>query len=420
MTISGAAMDSAPVFCVFIDSSGTLHIVDIALEISGVSPLSIRFSPNPFTTASSFMGKVVPHIKRWKVAELRDTAWEYLPQTSAPRLQELILIPNKELPPALARGALCEESSSLQRLTLHHVYLTGPLPTFGRNLRFLTIRQLLQRDDGITYTEIHRLLLLHYNLVEVDIQASHWSQATPNPEMIEDVSPPTLRRFSLGRLGYDDLACLRLLEKITAPNCISFELDISNVPETFPDLLRAVEPYFASVVTTVSRDLTLSLDFVLYFSLTIGRGDETFKLRGWIPSPPVEFGWVVDMLIRYRPNVTDLELETFWALPDEGLSDLFMALLDVTQSRSKGGLEAAWNVLGKPAVPGAERGAAQWLLPALVKLTVLDQSGMEGERFIAMIQAREAAATDTDPTHSLARHRFIRLKRVEYRGLASL
>ncbi|KAG8899021.1 hypothetical protein FRC00_002027 [Tulasnella sp. 408] len=411
-------VDSVPALWVFIDSSVPLNIVDIALERSGVSLLSIRFRPNALTTASLFMEKVVPHMGRWKVVKLQDTTWEYLPQMPAPRFQESVFNPDNEMSLALERGTFCEELTSLQSLTLDHARFTSPLPTFGRNLRFLTIHQSPLWDFRITYTEIHRLLLLHSSLVEVELQASHWSQATPDPETLEDVSLPNLRRFSLSGYGYS-LAGIRLLQKITAPSCTSFEFDIIKRPERFPDLLRAVEPYFARVVTAVSSNLTLSLHFGLHFALTIGRGDRTFKLRGWIPNTDVEFGWVVDMLIQYRTNVTDLEIVTFSDLPANGLSNLFMALPDVTRFRTEG-FKTTWNVLGKPAVPGVERGPVQWLLPTLEKITVLDQSDKEGEHFIAMIQAREAAATDTDSNRSSAGHHPARLKRVEYRGVASL
>ncbi|KAG8899022.1 hypothetical protein FRC00_002028 [Tulasnella sp. 408] len=402
---------SAPLW-VFIDSSVPLDIVDIALERSGASLLSVRFRPNALTTASLFMEKVVPHIGRWKVADLQDPAWKYLPQTPAPRLQELILLdPYREMSRALAGGTFCGEFPSLQRLTLEHLPIIGPLPTLGRNLRFLTIRQSV-RKSSITYTEIHRLLLLHSSLVEVELHASLWSQATPNAEMLEDVSLPSLMRFSLTGLGSTDW--IRLLQKITAPNCTSFELVITDLPDPHSDLLQAVEPYFASVITAVPRDLTLSLSFEFDFTLAIGRGDRTFQLRALHPKTDAEsvIVWVSDLLLRYRPNVTDLELVRFWTLSDKGLSNLFMALPDVTQFRGEGGLEANWRVLGKQVVPAP----AQWLLPAMEKLAVLDQSGKEGEDFIAMIQAREAAAADTDSTRVLAGLQPVRLERLEFRG----
>ncbi|KAG8913390.1 hypothetical protein FRC00_002494 [Tulasnella sp. 408] len=410
-------VDSVPTLWVFIDSSVSLNIVDIALERSGVRLLSIRFRPaNALTTASSFMNKVAPHIGRWKVVDLRGPAWKYLPQMPAPRLQELILIdPYSEMSRALAKGTFCGELPSLQRLTLDRLPITGPLPTLGRNLRFLTIRQ-LSGKSGITYTEIHRLLLLHSSLVEVELQASHWSQATPNPETLEDVSLPSLSRFSFTGRGSTDW--IRLLQKIRAPNCTSFELVISNLPDAHSDLLQAVEPYFASMITPVSRDLTVSLSFEFDFTLVIGQGDRIFKLEALNPKTDAEsvIVWVSELLVRYRPTVTDLELVRYWTLSDKGLSNLFMELPDVTQFRVEGGLEANWRVLGKPVVPAVKGGPAQWLLPAMEKLAVLDQSGKEGEDFIAMIQAREAAAAGTDSTRASAGHQPVRLERLEFQG----
>ncbi|KAG8913392.1 hypothetical protein FRC00_002496 [Tulasnella sp. 408] len=320
-------------------------------------------------TPSSFMEKVGPHIGRWRVVELCDTAWAYLPQAPAPQLRDLSATVYPRVHRGSAPRVLRAEFTSLRRLALHIVYLSGPLPDFGRNLRFLTIRQSGQKDTGITWIGICRLLLLNSNLVEVKLQGLRQFEVTPNPEMLE-------------------------------------ELAVSDLPEGYSGLLRAVEPYFASVITAVSRDLKLFLSFTRGFTFAIGRGDKTFKLTTWNPKPDAELRWVVDLLVRYRPNVSDLEVVTPRALSDDVLSNLFMALPAVTQFRSDGGLEAAWNVLGKfkPAAPGVEGGPAQWLLPALEKLTVLDKSDKEGERFIAMIQAREAAATDTDSTRSLAEH----------------
>ncbi|KAG9043622.1 hypothetical protein FS837_009321 [Tulasnella sp. UAMH 9824] len=416
-------VDSAPVLWTFIESCESLppDIIDIALERSETSLLSIKYRPSSHTKAPLFMGKVVPHIGRWRVVDLCNTALEHLPQAPAPRLRDLSLTIDLDIhsEPGVFRG----EFTSLQSLTLNNVYPIGPLPNFGRNLRFLTIRQWPIKEPGITYTEIHRLLLLHSNLIEVEFEAPRRSQATPDFEILDDVSLPSLRRFSLSGLGSNSLACIRLLRKIAAPNCTSFELAINNPPEGYSGLLRTFEHYFTSVIAAVSRDLTLSLEFALGFTFAIGRGDKTFELRGsaQVPEPDAELGGVIDLLVRYRPNVTGLKLVTYWDLSDDGLLNLFMALPDVTQLRSEGRLEASLNALEKQAaVPGAERGAAEWLLPALEKLSVFGELDREGERFIAMIQAREAAATDMDSTRSLAGHHPVRWKKVEYQGTAPL
>lgn len=406
-------VDNTPPLWTFIESSVPPDIVDIALKRSEASLLSIRVRRNAFATASSFMQKVVPHVGRWKVADLSDTACEYLPRTPAPRLQEIALIGDHDMVsnPEILRGEL----PSLQRLTLDHVHFTGPLPSFGRNLRFLTIRQSRSTDRDITYTEIHRLLLLHLNLVEVELGASRWSEALPNPEILEDVRLPSLRRFSLLGLGYDGLASLPLLQKITAPNCSSFEFGTHHLPEKSLDLLQAVEPYFASVVATTSKDLKLSITNDTEFELAIGRGESKFKLSTRSPRPGLELAWVVDMLTRYHPNVTYLKLLTRSTPSHDELSKLFMVLTAVTEFHV-GSILEVWDMLGRPAAAVVERGPAQWFLQALEKLAVVDRQGIGDQRLFAAIRAREAAATEMDSTGSLAEHRPVRLKQVEYRA----
>ncbi|KAG8928631.1 hypothetical protein FRC01_005658 [Tulasnella sp. 417] len=397
----------------FIDSSAPLRIVDVALERSGTSLLSIRFRTNSFNTAFSFMEKVVPHIGRWKVADLSDPAWQYLPQTPAPRLEELSVSPwhSHDLYPASEPKILRGEFTSLQSLTLDRLRLARPLPNFGRNLRFLAVRQLSLMDSGVTYTEIHQLLLLHPSLIEVELQASQWSNPSAT-ETLEDVDLPHLHRFSLLDPRSNGLASIPLLQKISAPSCTFFNLSIRHYTEGLLKLLQALEPFFATVVTTAAKNLQLSITSNPEFVLEIGRDESRFKLSTWGPCQGLELDWVADMLARYRSNITHLKLLTPRTPSYGTLSNLFTNLTAVTEFYvEESVIFEVWRVLGRPASTTVEGGPAPWLLPALEKLVIFDPVVIDCAHVISAIEAREAAATEIHMEHHPTR-----LKTVEYQG----
>ncbi|KAG8928630.1 hypothetical protein FRC01_005657 [Tulasnella sp. 417] len=406
-------IDSTPTFWTFIESSVPLRIVDVALKRSRTKSLSIRFRQNSLNTASSFMGKVVPCIGRWNVADLAAPAWEYLPQTPAPRLEELSFKSSSsylDSTPITFPG----EFISLQRLALDQVCLARPLPNLGPNLRFFSVRQLSKSDSGITYTEIHQFLLLHPSLIEIELKVSIWSRTSINTETWEDVSLPNLRHFTLLDPASNGLASIPLLQKISAPNCTSFELGVRYYTERFSALPQALEPFFVSVITTEEQDLELSIAKDPEFVLEIGRDGSKFKPgASWIPSKGLELGWVTDLLIRYRPNITHLKLLTPRTLSDDAVLKMFANLTTVTEFYAGSTMFGVWEALGRPAITAVEGSPSQWLLPALEKLVILDPVGIDYRRFISAIQARESAATKVHPVE----HRPTRLKMVEYRGM---
>ncbi|KAG8917215.1 hypothetical protein FRC01_002597 [Tulasnella sp. 417] len=357
------------------------------------------------------MEKVVPHIGRWKLADLSDPAWQYLPQTPAPRLEELSISRSHDIYPASGPKILRGEFTSLQSLTLDRVGLAGSLPNFGRNLRFLAVRQLSLMDSGITYNEIHRLLLLHPNLIEVELQASQWSNPSAT-EPLEDVDLPNLHRFSLLDPGSNGLASIPLLQKISAPSCTSFELGIGYYTEGSLELLQALEPFFATVVTAAAKNLQLSITNDPGFVLEIGRDESRFKLSTWGLCQDLELGWVTDMLARYRSNITHLKLLTQRTPSGGTLSNLFTNLTAVTEFYVESVIFEVWRVLGRPARTTVEGGPAPWLLPALEELVIFDPLGIDCGLVISSILAREAAAAEIH-----VEHRPTRLKGVEYQGM---
>ncbi|KAG8917214.1 hypothetical protein FRC01_002596 [Tulasnella sp. 417] len=348
-------IDGTPDFWTFIGSSVPLRIVDIALKRSGTKPLLIKFRPNSLNTASSFMGRVVPCIGRWKVADLAAPAWEYLPRTPAPRLEELSFKSSFLYPDSTPR-IFPGEFTSLQRLALDRVCLAGPLPNLGPNLRFLSVRQLSKSDGGITYTEIHQLLLLHPSLIEIELTISRLSGTSINTETSEDINLPNLHRFTLLDPSSDGLASIPLLQKISAPNCTSFEIGVRYYTERSSILPQALEPFFASVVTTAAQNLKLSIADDPGFVLEIGRDESKFKLSAsCTPGECLELGWIIDMLIRYHPNITHLKLLAPRTHSDDAVSKTLANLTAVTEFHTGSTMFGVLGNAGETGDPSSRR-----------------------------------------------------------------
>ncbi|KIO23074.1 hypothetical protein M407DRAFT_215448 [Tulasnella calospora MUT 4182] len=389
-------------------NSAWCYVIDVALERSKDKLLSILCRSNAFAKAPLFMSKITPHIERWGVVDLSDMALEHLPQTRAPRLQELILTRRNDISvPKLSPGVFGGNVNLLQRLALHHVTFAGEHPPdFGKNLRSLVIRQSNNRHTHITYTHIYRLLLLQRSLVEVEIQACQWSHNTQNLEMLADIDLPSLRSFKLLGLGSNSPAHTLLLQKIKAPNCTSFEFRIHDPIEEPLGVLWAVAPYFASVVTAIPEDLKFSLVFDPDFTIAIGRGEKKFKVTLSDNCRDAGLDWVANMLARYQPKVTCFSISGLWTRLDEDLFHVGGSMLGV------------WNALGRPMAPTTEGSAGRWLLPDLERLVVKNREGIEElhEFFVAAVQAREVTAVQSPTSGHSAGDYPKALTNVEYQS----
>ncbi|KAG9043621.1 hypothetical protein FS837_009320 [Tulasnella sp. UAMH 9824] len=410
-------VDSTPALWSFIDSSVPLNIVDVALERSKDSLLSIRVRSvlsHTLANPSLFMEKVVPHIGRWKVVDLSDISSESLPQTAALPLEGSTL--NTQISPQSFGGKF----ESLQRLCLNRVMFTSHryFPSFGKSLRSLTIRQPNRTYHDVTYTHIYQLLLQNPNLVEVDIQACQWSSQTENPEILADIDLPKLRSLRISGFGSYTLAHSFLLQKIKAPNCTSFELRILEPINEPSGVLWAITPFFASVVTAIPKDLKFSLIIDPDFTIAIGLSGKKFKVTLSDNCRDAGLDWVTNMLVRYRPNVACFSVSGLWTRLDEDLSELFTVIRGVTQFHVGGSMLGVWNALGRPTAPAAAGDPSQWRLPNLERLVVRSYERIDDlyECFVAAIQAREAAAVERQATGGQGGGHPRALSKVEYQS----